>query len=104
MKSSVSVFGAGGKLEDLKKSAKPELVYVKSSVNVLGKNVIKLLNPKGWYCLNSSTNVLGKAIIELHCNAKLTLSKSGATVLGSNDTTGGTTVLGKTKIKRIGCP
>lgn len=104
MKSTVSVFGAGGDLIDKKKTSKPALVYVKASVNVLGKNTIKLLNPNGWYCLNSSTNVLGKAVIELHCKAKLAISNTGATVLGSDSgDQQGTTVLGKTKIKRTGC-
>ncbi len=102
---SVNVFGVGKDIEDSKKTESPELVYIKPSVNVLGKNTMKLLNPNGWYCLKSNTNVLGKATIELHCNAHLTMSNSGATVLGSNDSESGasTTVLGKTKIKRVGC-
>ena len=104
MKSTVSVFGSGGDLIDRDETKKPKLVYVKSSVNVMGKNTIRLLNPNGWYCMNSSTNVLGKAVIELHCNAKLAISNTGATVLGSSSgEQEGTTVLGKTRIRKVGC-
>lgn len=103
MKSQVSVFGAGGDLKDEEKTKGPRLIYLKPSVNVLGKNTIRLANPNGWYCLKSNTNVLGKAVIELHCKAKLAFSNTGATVLGSDQgEQQGTTVLGKTKIKRIG--
>ncbi len=102
---SVNVFGAGKDIEDTKRTKSPDLVFLKPSVNVLGKSTIKLLNPNGWYCLKSNTNVLGKAVIELHCKAKLAISNTGATVLGSEegDSQGSTTVLGKTKIRRVGC-
>ncbi len=102
---SVSVFGAGSDIVDSKATKKPSLVYIKPSVNVLGGKLIQLKNPNGWYCLKSNTNVLGKATIELHCNAKLAIASTGATVLGSEEggTQQGTTVLGKTKIKRVGC-
>lgn len=101
---SVSVFGAGKDIIDDEKTKGPKLVFIKPSVNVLGGKLIQLKNPNGWYCLKSNTNVLGKATIELHCKAKLAIASTGATVLGS-DKGGqkGTTVLGKTKIKRIGC-
>ncbi len=104
--SSVSVFGAGGELVDDKATDQPALVFIKPSVNVLGGKLIQLKNPNGWYCLKSNTNVLGKATIELHCKAKLAIANTGATVLGSDtdkDAQKGTTVLGKTKIRRVGC-
>ena len=104
---SVNVFGAGKDIVEDKKTSGPELVLIKPSVNVLGKTKMKLLNPNGWYCMKSNTNVLGKAVIELHCNAKMAVASTGATVLGGDDGEDsgqqGTTVLGKTKIKRIGC-
>ena len=104
LSASVSVLGVGGEINDTKKTSGPELIYLKPSVNVLGKSTIRLMNPNGWYCLKSNTNVLGKAIIELHCKAKLAMSNTGATVLGSEESDQkGTTVLGKTKIKRVGC-
>ena len=102
--SSVSVFGAGSDIIDEKVTDDPQLVFIKPSVNVLGGKLISLKNPNGWYCIKSSTNVLGKATIELHCKAKLATANTGATVLGSDKgEQKGTTVLGKTKIKRIGC-
>lgn len=104
IETSVSVFGAGSDIIDEKQSSGPELIFIKPSVNVLGKSTIKLLNPNGWYCMKSNTNVLGKAIIELHCKAKMSISNTGATVLGSDQgDQKGNTVLGKTKIKRVGC-
>lgn len=103
--SSVSVFGAGSDIVDDQKTKTPSLVLIKPSVNVLGGKTIKLTNPNGWYCLKSNTNVLGKATIDLHCNAKLAMANTGATVLGSEKGAQqkGTTVLGKTKINRVGC-
>ena len=101
---SVNVFGAGSDIVDDNKTSGPELVFLKPSVNVLGKSTIKLLNPNAWYCMKSNTNVLGKAVIELHCKAKMAISNTGATVLGSDQgDQKGNTVLGKTKIKRVGC-
>lgn len=104
LSSSVSVFGAGGEIFDDEKTSKPSLVFIKTSVNVLGGKTIRLNNPNGWYCMKSNTNVLGKATIELNCKAQLAMANEGATVLGSEKgEQKGTTVLGKTKIKRIGC-
>lgn len=104
LSASVSVFGAGGKLIDEEKTDSPALVFIKPSVNVMGGKTIKLHNPNGWYCLKSNTNVMGSATIELHCKAKLAIASTGATVLGSDKgEQKGTTVMGKTKIKRVGC-
>ncbi len=101
---SVSVFGAGSDIVDDKATQKPSLVFIKPSVNVMGGKLIQLTNPNGWYCLKSNTNVLGKATIELHCKSHLAIASTGATVLGSDKgDQKGTTVLGKTKIKRVGC-
>lgn len=101
---SVSVFGSGSDIIDDKATKSPKLVFIKPSVNVLGGKLIRLKNPNGWYCLKSNTNVLGKATIELHCKAKLAIASTGATVLAGDDgKQKGTTVLGKTKIKRVGC-
>ncbi|MGE4133736.1 MAG: hypothetical protein AB7F86_19015 [Bdellovibrionales bacterium] len=99
----VKIMGIGGELKDDAKSEQPELILVKPTVNVMSKQVVKLLNPNGWYCLKSSVAVLGKTQIELGCGAKFTASNTGATVLGSGDEDSGVTVLGKSEITREKC-
>ena len=47
--------------------------------------------------------VLGKTQIELACKANLASSEDGATVLGGGEGNGGVTVLGSSRIERLGC-
>lgn len=106
MATNVKVLGVGGANEAAAAAtAEPELVLVKPSVAVLTKNELKLLNPKGWYCLKANVTVLSHTIIELACSASIADSKQGAAVLGDNSsgTGNGVTVLGKTELKRVGC-
>jgi len=71
---------------------------------VLGAQTLSLLNPNGWYCLESSVAVLSKSTIRLGCQARLAaVGGSGVTVLGSSDENQGVTVLGKTTVERVGC-
>jgi len=99
----VKVMGIGGDIKDDEKTAQPELVLVKPQVNVMGKSEMNLLNPNGWYCLKSKVAVLGKTVINLHCKASLASSADGATVLGGADEQNGVTVLGSSKLNRVGC-
>jgi hypothetical protein len=99
----VKVMGIGGEMQDVKATEKPELILLKPSVNVMSKNVISLLNPNGWYCIKGKVDVLGKTEINVHCKAHMATSNDGATVLGSNESETGTTVLGKTVVNKVGC-
>lgn len=99
----VKVMGIGGDVNDAEKTDKPDLVLVKPNVNVLGKAEMSLLNPNGWYCLKAKVAVLGKTVINLHCKANLASSNDGATVLGGADEQNGVTVLGASKLNRVGC-
>lgn len=99
----VKVMGIGQDIDESTKTSAPELVLIKPAVTVMAKTEITLGNPNGWYCLKGKTAVLGKIQINLHCKARMASSESGATVMGADDTEGtGTTVLGATRINRIG--
>ena len=104
LSSSVTVFGIGPNLKDDVETSYPQLVFVRPAVNVLGGQTMELLNPNGWYCLESSVAVLSKSTIRLACKARIAAATSGVTVLGANDSDQGVTVLGKTAIERVGCP
>jgi len=97
----VKVFGIGKDTIDDISTAEPELIYVRTGVNVAGGSVIQLNNPNGWYCMRSAVNVMGGLVIRLACDAKFAILGEGATVLGS-DTEGntGTTVMGGTQVER----
>jgi hypothetical protein len=104
LSSKVKVMGIGDETADTANTEKPELVLIKPNVTVMAKSVLRLLNPNGWYCMKGKVSVLGKSEIQLHCKAKLASSNSGAVVLGSDKAdSGGVTVLGETKVVRIGC-
>ncbi len=97
----VKVFGIGKDTIDDTVTDSPELVYVRTGVNVAGGSVVKLNNPNGWYCMRSSVNVMGGMIIRLACDAKFVMIGQGATVFGGSDTeSSGTTVMGSTKVER----
>lgn len=99
----VRVMGIGNEIGDTVKTDKPELVLVKPNVSVMSKTTLRLMNPNGWYCLKGKVAVLGKSEIMLHCNAKLASANSGAVVLGSDDAETGVTVLGESRVQRVGC-
>lgn len=104
MISRVKVMGIGDEVADTKKTDKPELILVKPNVTVMSKSVLRLLNPNGWYCMKGKVSVLGKSEIQIACKAKLASSNSGAVVMGDdNANTGGVTVLGETRVVRVGC-
>jgi len=100
---SVSVYGIGVSVRDDRETQQPELVLIKPSVSVFSKGTLKLLNPQGWYCLESKVAVFSEVDIQIDCRANLASSSDGATVLGSNDRRDGVTVFGKSNVNRIGC-
>lgn len=104
MGAKVRVFGIGGKTEDETVTSSPELVLVKPNVAVMSKGDLSLLNPNGWYCLHGQTAVLGKTEVKLHCDAKLSSTRDGVTVFGNTDYDKGVTVLGVSRVTRVGCP
>jgi len=101
--SKVKVMGIGDDFVDQGKTEKPDLVLLKPAVTVMSKSVMSLLNPNGWYCIKGKVDVLGKGEINVACKAHLASSKDGTTVLGSNESETGVTVLGKSTITRVGC-
>jgi hypothetical protein len=103
MAAKVRVFGIGESSNDEHATEKPELVLIKPNVAVLSKNELNLLNPNGWYCLKGQVAVLGKSESHLACNAKLASNRDGVTVLGGNDHDSGVTVLGSSRLTRVGC-
>jgi len=97
----VKVFGLGANISDFSKTNYPQLVFIRPSVNVMSKVVYELLNPNGWYCFKSKVNVMGSSLIKLACDSHLT-STTNVTVLGkSRGEQRGTTVMGKSTVKRI---
>lgn len=104
LNTSVKVFGIGQASGDHEKTDKPTLVVVNPGVNVMGGSEIELLNPNGWYCLRTAVNVMGGLTIRLACDAKLAMASTGATVMGNNADQAGVTVMGSTRVERVGCP
>lgn len=100
---SVKVFGIGQDTADTQQTNTPSLVLVNPGVNVMGGSTVKLLNPNGWYCLRANVNVMGGLRIRAHCKAHLASAHDGVTVLGSNQSDKGVTVMGKTQVELEGC-
>jgi len=99
----VKVFGIGKDDYSDAPTDKPRLILIKPSVNVLGKTSFHLLNPNGWYCFRANVSVLGKMNIDAVCGAKLASSKEdGTSVLGSDESDRGVTVLGSLRVNRLG--
>lgn len=102
--SKVKVMGMGDEMVDGTKTEKPELIFVKPTVNVMSKSKIHLLNPNGWYCLKSNVAVMGKTEFQVDCKAKLASANDGATVMGKDDSDhGNVTVLGKNTVTKVNC-
>lgn len=99
----VKVLGIGSdEVNDEHETSTPELVLVKPNVAVLSKSTVRLMNPNGCYCLKGKVAVLGSSEIQLHCKAGMASSNGGATVMGTSKMEGGVTVLGSTRVKRLG--
>ena len=98
----VKVMGIGKDIDDKVVTSEPELVFIRPAVTVMGKTAINLGNPNGWYCLKGDVAVMGKMEINVNCKAHFASSKDGATVMGSDDHGTGTTVMGSTRVNRVG--
>lgn len=103
LQTSVKVFGIGKSSGDGQATSAPALVLVNPGVNVMGGTTIELLNPNGWYCLRNTVNVMGGMHIKTHCKSHLASTSDGATVLANNPDSKGVTVMGSTKVERVGC-
>ena len=101
----VKVFGLGSsQTGNDAPTDRPNLVLVRSAVNVAGKSTIKLSNPQGWYCLEDAVTVAGKINISAHCHAHLASGTGGGTaIMGANTANQGTAVMGALRITRFGC-
>ena len=98
----VKVLGIGGDIDDSVDSKGKELILIRPAVSVLSKTALNLRNPNGWYCLKGDVSVLGKIEINLNCKSHFASSKGGATVMGSDTENAGVTVLGSTRVNRVG--
>ena len=102
----VKVFGLGaGQSGDDSPTDKPALILVRPAVNVAGKSVIRLNNPKGWYCFRSTVTVAGTLHIDAHCKAQIASAREDGTAVGAVDESAkGVAVFGSLRINRFGCP
>ena len=101
----VKVFGIGGSgsVNDPVTDT-PALILVRPAVNVMGRSVIRLNNPKGWYCFRSNVNVAGSMNIEAHCKAHIASAKEDGTSVGAVDESSkGVSVFGALRVTRFGC-
>jgi len=98
---SVKIMGIGSNVREDKATSKPELVFIRPSVSVWSKLTMDLLNPNGWYCVETSTAVMAKTQINLHCKAHLSSTTDGTNVMGGGDE--GVNVMGATRVERVGC-
>ncbi len=97
----VVVFGFGGEIVDNTQTSYPQLIYIKDSVNVMGKSTFELMNPNGWYCFKSNVNLMGKSVIRAACNAHIVIDGDKITVAGkSAGEKSGTTIMGKSVMEQ----
>lgn len=102
----VKVFGIGsGQSGNDPPTDRPALILVRPAVNVAGKSVIRLNNPKGWYCFRSNVTVAGALHINAHCTAQIASARDDGTSVGAVDeSNSGVAVFGALRINRFGCP
>ena len=81
---SVKVFGIGKTASDTEPTKSPSLVLVKPIFNVAGVSTVNLLNPNGWYCLQTTLSVVGRVHLRVQCKAQLAMTSDGKTVVGNN--------------------
>lgn len=101
----VKVFGVGSSQSGNDEATeRPALVLVRPAVNVMGRTVIRLSNPNGWYCFRSNVTVAGSLNIEAHCRAHIASAKEdGATVGAVDESNKGVAVFGALRVTRFGC-
>ncbi len=79
----VTVFGVGNAVDDQVVTQSPQLILISAAVNVLGDVNYNLLNPNGYYCIDTSVNVQQSLTINLDCQARLSDNRVHVNV-GSN--------------------
>lgn len=103
LSTSVKVFGIGRDTIDAEPTSKPALVLVNPSVNVAGGTTIQALNPNGWYCFRTTVSVMGGMTIKAHCKSHLATTSGDVLEVGNGEGDKGITVMGSTKVERVGC-
>lgn len=98
-----NIFGVGTDLKDPYPSDTADLVLVRPSLNIMGGTTVELLNPNGWYCLQGDVTVMGRLTIQADCQARLAFAGEGLSVLAGGSPKQAITVLGATRIERVGC-
>jgi hypothetical protein len=81
---SVRVFGIGTQTADIAPTSSPSLVLIDPIFNMMGGSTIDLLNPNGWYCLETTVSLMGRVHIRAHCKAQLAATSNGRTALGND--------------------
>ena len=81
---SVKVLGIGTKAGDTESTSSPSLVLINPILNVMGGYTIELMNPNGWYCLQTMVSLVGRVNIVAHCKAQLAATSAGTAVRGNN--------------------
>lgn len=81
---SFTVFGIGNAVRDAQPTNSPALVLVGPMFNVAGSSTVELLNPNGWYCLETTLSVAGRLHLRAHCKARVAMTSDGKTVRGDN--------------------
>lgn len=98
----LSVLGSR-RVSDKSVTDKPSLMLIKSGVSVLNSFELELLNPKGWYCIESGVEVLTGWDIAVAETAHLSDGTTSLSVL-SQDVNGketGISVLSQSRITRV---
>ena len=103
LSTSVKVFGIGRDTIDAEPTSKPALVLVNPSVNVAGGTTIQTLNPNGWYCFRTTVSVMGGMTIKAHCKSHLATTSGDVLEVSNTSEDNGVTVMGSTKVERVGC-
>lgn len=103
LSTSVKVFGIGRDTIDAEPTSKPVLVLINPSVNVAGGTTIQTLNPNGWYCFRTTVSVMGGMTIKAHCKSHLATTSGDVLAVGKGEGDNGITVMGSTKVERVGC-
>lgn len=98
---SVTVFGIGERAGDTEQTSSPSLVLVNPIFNVMGGSTIELLNPNGWYCLQTAVSILGRLTIRVQCKAHLAMTSNGRTMRGNDAENTGIRDLGVTSVGTI---
>lgn len=70
-------------VQDLEASEAPEIVFVKVASATLGAASLKLMNPRGWYCLGMSAQSLCSTNVTLHCKPHIDNQTTSSGGLGS---------------------